>query len=142
MIYFADTIYSIQDTALFVASASSDKAVILETSAAFQPKPQNNRDSIQITKFRPGYVSLKVICSKQSLLVFQQNYYYPWEAIVNDKKTEIHKANISFMALEIPAGSNTIEFVYRVKYLTASIVFSLAFLILALIYIYHYSKKK
>ena len=50
---------------------------------------------------------------QNSLLIFTDNYYPGWKAVIDGQTTRILKANISFKAVEVPEGRHTVEFVYE-----------------------------
>jgi uncharacterized membrane protein YfhO len=95
------------------------KTVILEE----QPKIENltieqlsneaMKNSVQITKYTPNVVEIKVQSSHPGLLFLSDNYYPGWNVYVNGKKTKIYRANYSFRAVEVPKGKSTVIFTYE-----------------------------
>ncbi len=71
---------------------------------------------INQTYFSPDTVKYASNNPNAGLALFSEVYYKSkqgeWKAFVNGKETKVLKANYILRALELPAGSNTIEFVF------------------------------
>jgi len=135
LVYFADTIYAVRDTANFISSSSHKKAAILEGSPG--PMAQEHElgvGTINFQKFVPGKFIIEAHNSNPGLLVLFQNYYPDWKVYINGKKATILKANISFMAVVLPPGTNNVEFKFQTNYLKYITIFSLLFLLSGLIF--------
>jgi hypothetical protein len=48
-----------------------------------------------------------------TLLVFAQSFHHNWRAYVDDKPSEIFKANHAFQAVQVPAGRSRVRLVYE-----------------------------
>jgi hypothetical protein len=104
---------------VFNKDTDLSKTVILEE----QPKIENltieqlsneaMKNSVQITKYTPNVVEIKVQSSHPGLLFLSDNYYPGWNVYVNGKKTKIYRANYSFRAVEVPKGKSTVIFTYE-----------------------------
>lgn len=140
--YFTDTIYSIKDTAAFIASSSFKKASIVDSPLNFNfDDTGTNKGTILFKKFVPGKFELETESANEEFLVLLQNKYDNWTALINGNKTAIIKTNLSFMGIQLPPGKNKVEFVYEIKMLKYLGVFSMLFVIGGL-FIFYFPKKQ
>lgn len=65
-------------------------------------------------------------------LVLADTYYPGWTALVDGQPTEIQRANLNFRVVNIPAGAQAVEFVYRPAWLLPGTFVTLAALIITL----------
>ncbi len=79
--------------------------------------------------------SASVARDKTTLVFFSVPYDEGWRATVNGEKAEIIKANIGFMAVQVPAGVSDIRFDYTTPYLNLGLLISGSGLIIFIIYI-------
>ncbi|MEO0169840.1 MAG: YfhO family protein, partial [candidate division WOR-3 bacterium] len=79
-------------------------------------------------------IKLSYKSDKPAILYVSLPIYPYWKAKVNGKETKILRANWTFMALEVPKGSNMVEIFYDKKPLIISITlwFVGLFMVLAL----------
>ncbi len=140
--YFADTVYSKKDTAVFTSTSSDKRACIADLDLQhFVIGDSTFSRSIQFRKFVPGRIELQTESSQQELLVLLQNKYPNWEVQVDGSVKPLISAHLAFMGVILPAGKHKVEFVYTtgpVKYLG---IFSLLFILTGIIFIF-VSKKK
>lgn len=67
--------------------------------------------SVELTEYRPNYLSYKVNLSKPSLVVFSDIYYEGgWHAAIDGEPVDHLRANYILRALPVEAGEHTIEF--------------------------------
>ena len=89
-----------------------------------EPKPSKKvyqldtlTSTIKQTYFSPDTIRYESNNTSEGLAVFSEVYYAAegsgWIAKVNGKKTPIFKANYLLRSIEVPAGKNTIEFVFE-----------------------------
>lgn len=79
--------------------------------------------------------SASVARDKTALVFFSVPYDEGWSATVNGEKAEIIKANIGFMAVQVPAGVSEIRFDYTTPYLKLGLTVSGGGLFIFIIYI-------
>ena len=74
----------------------------------------NNEGSISLEEYRPGYWRYQSNNTGNALAVFSE-IYYPKDFIVkvDGQETEMISANYILRALELTAGSHTIEFEFK-----------------------------
>lgn len=90
-----------------------------------------------------GFTS-KIKLPQENLVFFSVPYEKGWSATVNGKDTPIIKSNIGFMAVRVPQGDNTINFVYHTYGLNSGIIISVISLLSLIVYLFirFYLKKK
>ncbi|MEG1027519.1 MAG: YfhO family protein [Oscillospiraceae bacterium] len=76
-----------------------------------------------------------ITSDKPNLAFFSIPYEEGFSATVNGKEVEILKANIGFMAVEIPAGTSTIQFNYKTPGLKAGALISIISAIILILYV-------
>ncbi|SFV33414.1 glycosyltransferase family protein [Thermoflavifilum thermophilum] len=67
---------------------------------------------LKVDTFLPGLMRLSVFNSSNVMLLCKQNDYPYWKVYDNGKNMSVYRANISFMAVYLPAGNHAIEFRY------------------------------
>ena len=95
-------------------------------------------------KDNKGFTS-KCNLDKPALMFFSVPYEDGWTAYVNGKPAEIIKANLGFMAVEVPEGECEIRFDFFPKGLKLGAVICIIGIIIAIIYVYvfkYITKKK
>ncbi len=71
--------------------------------------PQNKAE---IVSYEPQKVVITTRSDSSKLLFLSDNYYPGWKAYVDDTETKIYRANFSFRAVSVPAGTHSIKFIY------------------------------
>jgi hypothetical protein len=79
--------------------------------------------SISNAHYGAQKIEAEVTSAAPTMVVAAQIYYHPWRAYVDGKPTALWRANYTFQALEVPAGSHRIKLVYEDRrfYLGAAI---------------------
>ena len=77
-------------------------------------------------------VGLEVESEAGGWLVLADTDYTGWTVLVDGQPAEIQRANLAFRAVNVPAGAQTVEFVYRPGWLLPGAALSLAALVVAL----------
>jgi hypothetical protein len=70
------------------------------------------RAQVKINVFASHRIVLQTEAEQPAWLVLAQTYYHPWQASVNGAITPLWRGNHAFQALQVPAGSSTVELVY------------------------------
>ena len=129
----------IEDDAKILSFLKSDqmnfrKMVVLEG----EPKPfsggennESNSDQAVIDLYEPNKISMTVKTDKSGFLVVSNNFYPGWIAFVDHQPVKIYRANYTFQAIQIPAGTHQVEFLFRPKSFTLGAMISVFFLILS-----------
>jgi hypothetical protein len=71
--------------------------------------------SVRLTELTPKHLKYETQSSDGGLVLFSEIYYPGWEAVIDGKETNILRADYIFRALEVPAGSHTVEFTFKPK---------------------------
>jgi hypothetical protein len=81
--------------------------------------PSANYDStskISLTERKPNYMKYEATTQTNNLAVFSEIYYAPgWTATIDGKEVPIIRVNYVLRALEVPAGTHTVEFRFAPK---------------------------
>jgi len=67
---------------------------------------------VQILSESNNRLDLQVNAVENSLLVLSDTYYPGWKAFVDGKETKIYRADYTFRAIPLSAGTHQVEFVY------------------------------
>jgi len=87
---------------------------------------------VDIVNYLPNKIEIKVNTEKSGLLFLSDNYYPGWKAKIDGKTTKIYRANYTFRAIEVPAGSHNVDFIYRPKSFKIGATLSLISLLVCL----------
>lgn len=93
---------------------------------------QHTADTFKTT--RTGFTA-SIYSEKENLLFFSVPYEEGWSAKVNGLPMQILKANVGFMAVQVPAGSSTVTFTYHTPWLKAGVLISAAAAIMFVVYL-------
>jgi hypothetical protein len=108
--------------------ADDEKVLQAITSADFEPRevvylPESERATGTITNqtvcaitnvsFSLNKVEADVNAAEPSLVVLSQSYYHLWHASVDEKPVPLLRANLSFQAVEVSAGTHHLKLIYR-----------------------------
>ena len=85
-----------------------------------------------ILRFDLNDAVIRVDAPRAGLLVCSESNMSGWSATIDGRPAPILPANYAFRAVEIPAGSHTIRFVYRAPGWSAGLAISIAALLLAI----------
>ena len=90
---------------------------------------------ITLLEYAPNSLKYQARTNAAGLVVFSEIYYPEgWKAFINGKETNIIRANYVLRALEVPAGTHDIEFVFEPKsYFTGNKIMMVSSLILILV---------
>jgi Bacterial membrane protein YfhO len=84
---------------------------------------QDNGDSVVIN----------VQTDSDGVLVLADTYYPGWTASIDGQPAEIHRANVAFRAVNVPAGAKVVRFDYQPGWLLPSILVSFVSLLVMLV---------
>jgi len=88
------------------------KTAILEQTPSFvsaETDGANTNITTRWIKYTPNRRIAEVQVETQGLLRISESFYPSWEVFVNGEKAQIINSDLAFMAVEIPAGTHTIE---------------------------------
>lgn len=77
---------------------------------------ERNQDKIQNLSMEGNHLTCNLSLDQEKALVFSVPYSDGWKATVDGEPAELKKANIMFMAVELPAGDHEIKLEYTTPY--------------------------
>lgn len=111
-----------------VADASFSK--VLGTS-----RPKMPGDTITLAYYSPDKLSYNATSAKGGVAVFSEVYFPDgWQATIDGKTAEVGRVNYVLRALNIPAGTHHIEFVFSPKALKVTNTFSIVSVVLVYLF--------
>ncbi|MBI5712617.1 MAG: YfhO family protein [Chloroflexi bacterium] len=118
--------------------------VILESPITNYQLPISNLQSpisnLFHTEYRAGHFTVVAQTSSPAYLVFSEVWYPSWTATINGKPTTILKANTAFMAVEVPAGENTVTFNFTSPTLMIGVIITLLTLIASIYFLFFFKR--
>jgi hypothetical protein len=128
--YKADTIINITDTSKLIPSTK--KLLIAQTST--DTVLFNTSDYVvKLNKFTPLSWEIEVQCDQPGFYSLLQNYYPRWQLLIDGKKKNIERCNVSFIGFKLPAGKHIVSLQYQTFDLALTFFISLAALIIILV---------
>ena len=107
------------------------KAVLLEKSPSFSSTTELFQE-IDSSYYGVNAVSFEVEATRPCLLVLTDLYYPGWEVRINDQPAELLKAYGFVRAVELPAGSSRVDFIFRPTNLSLILFVTLSGLLIIL----------
>jgi hypothetical protein len=90
------------------------------------------REHAEVTSYKNESVEIKATAAADRLLFMSDTWYPDWTATMDGKTVPIYKADYSFRAIRIPAGSHTISLTFYDPHYTTGRMVSLSANILAI----------
>ena len=98
---------------------------------------------MKLTSYAPNRLTYDVSTTKGGVIVFAENYYPGWTALVDGKEVEIGRVNYVLRAISVTAGRHKVELsffpktVNTTEYIAyaAYVVILLAILLLVFLYV-------
>ena len=105
-------------------------------------KKQDGESIVKLTSYAPNRLTYDVSTTKGGVIVFAENYYPGWTALVDGKEVEIGRVNYVLRAISVTAGRHKVELsffpktVNTTEYIAyaAYVVILLAILLLVFLY--------
>jgi len=86
--------------------------IILEENFRLFPQSQNNSSKVSYLNYSANSSVLEAKSDKNGFLFVSENYYPGWKVFVDGTEEKIYKANYSFRAVPLGAGTHKVEFIY------------------------------
>jgi len=83
------------------------------TRSADTPSVADGPSHVQITDRGPNHLTVKVQTPDEAYLMFSEMWMPGWIAYVDGKKEAVARANFTFRAVRVPAGTHQITMLYR-----------------------------
>ncbi len=103
--------------------------VILASGESGLRSHDNPESEAEILSYQPQRVVISASLAADGYLVLTDAHYPGWRALVDGQETPIHRANLLFRAIHLPAGQHSVEFVYDPFSFKLGAVISLAALL-------------
>jgi hypothetical protein len=111
-----------------------DTVAFLEKEPLFPiKKGEPVSESVTIVSLKTDIAIVDVKLFKNSILVFSDNYYPGWHAIVDGKPVELLRVNYILKGVALSPGSHKVHFYYRPTYLSLSLILACSALLLLII---------
>lgn len=98
--------------------------------AVNQFKPNDSIASIKLSSYTPNRLVYEAVSETDGLVLFSEIYYPGWKATINGKEAPIVRANYVLRALSVPAGINSVEFIFEPKSIQITDILSIISMIL------------
>lgn len=128
-----DTWQGSEDALALMAAPEFDpamQAVIHTDSPDAVPNnsPAAQRESAQgsarITAYTPTLIEIAVDAPQGGTLILTDAYYEGWQASVNGEAAPLHRANVMFRAVDVPAGESIVIFTYHPAWYPVGLIVS------------------
>jgi hypothetical protein len=87
------------------------RQVIIDTPSALTSRLMS-QSTAAIARYGNNQIQIKAQLSHPGILVLTDAYYPGWKVYINGNEGKILRANYFFRAVELEAGSHTVEFIY------------------------------
>lgn len=94
--------------------------VIIEENPGFESKPAKGK--VEIRKYSPNEIILKVFSNEQSLIYLSDNYSKAFRVFIDNHEGKILRANYTFRAIPVPQGEHKIVIFFDNKLLIIGFV--------------------
>lgn len=96
----------------YLASPQFDphNEAVVEQLPPFRPEPQARESKVEVLRYSPDHVSLKVSMTAPGLLVLADSYYPGWECTVDAEPAEIMAVNGAARGVYLPQGEFQVDF--------------------------------
>ncbi len=98
--------------------------------------------AVKFRSFSPVMAEFEVETDRNKIFVYLQNYYYGWRAIVDGEERPVLEADGTFLGVEVPKGSHTVQFEYKPTLVIGGFYFSLFFITISIVYLIFAAKKR
>jgi hypothetical protein len=92
---------------------TSDAGAGIQRDVPLQQDAPDSQASAIIAAYTPERIVINAQAGAEGWLILTDTYYPGWRVIVNGADAPIHRADILFRAVQIPAGASEIIFEYR-----------------------------
>ena len=110
-------------------------------------KKQDGESIVKLTSYAPNRLTYDVSTTKGGVIVFAENYYPGWTALVDGKEVEIGRVNYVLRAISVTAGRHKVELsffpktVNTTEYIAYSAYVVILLAILLLVFLYFRKKE-
>lgn len=102
------------ETVFFSDTFLPDSSIlVLKKDAEAIGQLEKGNGSVELLSYNPEKVELAVKTNTKQLLYLSDTFDAGWKAYVDEKLTDLYKANYTFRAVVVPAGDHNITFSYQ-----------------------------
>ncbi len=106
------------------------KTVILSGDSSEPILSSSGAGTVQVEMVSPTETRYHVETGSPAYLVISQTWYPGWTATVNGDDTTLYRANLTFQAVAVPAGSSDVTLTYHISHWSIAVAISLFMLLL------------
>lgn len=111
-------------TTAFLTGTDLIGSQINKTSGIFQ------NSKAEIENYQSGKVEINTYSPNEKFLVLTDTFFPGWKALIDNRKTSIYRADLSFRGVLVPEGNHKISFIYKPLSYKIGFIFSLSSLVL------------
>jgi hypothetical protein len=101
------------ENVFFDPSFNPAKTILLEEKPdGFETGKDTKLGEAKLISYLPNEINIDVNTDTNKLLFLSDTYYPGWKAYVDEKETEIYRADYTFRAIVVPQGHHLIKFSY------------------------------
>lgn len=110
-----DTLSSQQVTDLLNSESINfqNQAYVAHPENVLNVEPGNNKWEIETLEYKNNSIKLSITTEKAAVLATSEIWYPGWKVYVDGSKQELLQVNCCYRGCGVPAGTHTIEFVYK-----------------------------
>jgi len=100
---------------------------------------------VQLVDYTVNSITLKTKFNEDKFLVYNDSYHPKWKAFINDKPTNLYRANVAFKGVVIPRGENilTMRFGEPLRYIFNFLLIGVfALVLISLLTMAYYQREK
>lgn len=95
--------------------------------------PNQEGNVVQGVTDNSDSLSVQVATTHAGWLVLADTYYPGWSATIDGKSADIQQANLTFRAVQVPAGAHEVRFEYHFRWMWPGILVSIASLLIVVV---------
>ena len=106
--YIADSLIQLKDS-ISVDTTNNCQYAFSSEINTFK-RPCSAKDTVIFKTLTANRIEMETQQHEDGVLVLTQNYHHHWVASIDGNKVNVHKTNMSFMGINVPAGKHLIVF--------------------------------
>lgn len=95
---------------MFSIGIDLSHVAVTDGSVFVKQAPIGKSETVEITKYTPNEVEIKVVTNQERLLVLTDPYYLDWQVSVNGRPTSIFPVDLTLRGVVVPKGESRVEF--------------------------------
>ena len=86
------------------------KTAIVGKKLTFPPTQKIVQSNVTLTSYEANRISATVVTAEEGLLMLTDTYYPTWKVLIDGKKAELLRVNMTFRGVVIPKGTHEVVF--------------------------------